>query len=198
MCTKLHSDYYSILSCIVTRRVSIFYDSGLWREITNVSDCCALFSVRFEKIISSQKESAMILREHSDTYLRTIRIRSCNEIFNFNKKSSQIFVIMYAHSTTELRALFLQEITCLLRKSHQWFLEQLLLFFGRHWGWNLCSENTFLQKTGNEDNLDVITLRGYTSAKWSRQCYDSWSNKKQEKCNVNNQSPHFLRDDFGC
>jgi len=92
MCTKLHSDYYSILSCIVTRRVSIFYDSGLWREITNVSDCCALFSVRFEKIISSQKESAMILREHSDTYLRTIRIHSCNEIFNFNKKLSQIFL----------------------------------------------------------------------------------------------------------
>ena len=60
--------------------------------VDNVSDCCALFSVRFEKIISSQKESAMILREHSDTYLRTIRIHSCNEIFNFNKKSSQIFL----------------------------------------------------------------------------------------------------------
>ena len=97
----------------------------------------------------------MILREHSDTYLRTIRIRSCNEIFNFNKKSSQIFVIMYAHFTTELRALFLPEITYLLRKSQQGFSEQLLLFFGRHWGRNLCSENTFLQKTGNEDNYDV-------------------------------------------
>jgi len=34
MCTKLHPDYYSILSCIVTRRVSIFSASGLWREIT--------------------------------------------------------------------------------------------------------------------------------------------------------------------
>jgi len=131
----------------------------------------------------------MILREHSDTYLRTIRIRSCDEIINFNKKSSQIFVIMYAHFTTELRALFLPEITYLLRKSQQGFSEQLLLFFCRHWGRNLCSENTFLH--------NMFPLRGYTSAKWSRQRYNYGSNNKKNNCHVTQQSPHFTSDCFG-
>ena len=143
----------------------------------------------FGQIISSQKESAMILREHSDTNLRTIRIRSCDGIINFNKKSSQIFVIIFAHFTTGLRAAFLPEITCLLRKSHEWFLEQLLWFFGRHRGRNLCSENTFLH--------NMFPLRGYTSAKWSRQRYNYGSNNKKNNCNVTQQSPHLTSDCVG-
>ena len=101
----------------------------------------------------------------------------------------KFFWIMYAHFTTELRALFLPEITYLLRKSHQWFSEQLLVFFGRHWGRNLCSENTFLH--------NMFPLRGYTSAKWSRQRYNYGSNNKKNNCNVTQQSPHLTSDCFG-
>jgi len=107
--TKLHLEYYEILSCIFTNQllrtflflilVVLKVHSELMptfrpgtrimmdpNSFHNVWDCCALFFGR-----SSQNESAMILREHSDTDLRTIKIHSCDEIMKSSKTLPNLY-----------------------------------------------------------------------------------------------------------